>query len=119
MSHPAQWDVLKDTSFTAMNYFGPTKGACLGDAVDDVDAEHDGVLLVEYAGGQDAQDAGEHRLETRRLLLLLLHLRPSAQRRNFSRISTARHEAGHRARIDCRKLRPAPVMQTPAIAPHK
>ena len=46
----------------------------LGDPVRDLDTQHDGVLLVEDAGGQDGEDAGEHRLEFGRRLLLLFHL---------------------------------------------
>mmetsp|Transcript_18383 Transcript_18383/g.46452 ORF Transcript_18383/g.46452 Transcript_18383/m.46452 type:complete len:737 (-) Transcript_18383:1874-4084(-) len=52
--------------------------AHLGDTLRDLHAQHDGVLLVEDAGGDDLEGAGEHGHEARRLLLLrleLLHVR--------------------------------------------
>ena len=55
-------------------------GPHFGDALDDVDAQHDGVLLVEDAGREDLQDAREHGVQARRRLLVLLHLRRSGAR---------------------------------------
>lgn len=49
-------------------------GAHLGDALLDLDAQHDGVLLIENAGGHDFQDAREDSLQLGRLLLRLLSL---------------------------------------------
>ncbi len=52
-------------------------GACetdLGDALCDLDAQHDGVLFVEDAGGDDLELAGEHGHKACRLLLRLLEL---------------------------------------------
>lgn len=49
-------------------------GAHLGDALLDLDAQHDGVLLIENAGGHDLQDAREDSLQLGRLLLRLLGL---------------------------------------------
>mmetsp|Transcript_33806 Transcript_33806/g.74949 ORF Transcript_33806/g.74949 Transcript_33806/m.74949 type:complete len:256 (-) Transcript_33806:1701-2468(-) len=53
-------------------------GAHLCDALHHLHSQHDGVLLVEDAGGQDLEGAGEHRGEAGGLLLskpLLLHIR--------------------------------------------
>lgn len=41
----------------------------LGDAFRDINTENDGVLGVEHAGGQDLEDAREHRIAFGRILL--------------------------------------------------
>ena len=47
----------------------------LGDALLDVHTHNDGVLLVEDAGRQDAQDAGEYSIKLGCFLLLIFHLK--------------------------------------------
>ena len=51
----------------------------LGNALLNVHPDHDGVLLVEDAVRQDAQDAGEDCIELGSLLLLILHLQVAAK----------------------------------------
>ena len=60
--------------------------AYLSNAFNDVCSHHDGVLLVEDACRENPEDAGEHSVQLRSLLLMLLDLHGksmSGENRNY------------------------------------